>query len=156
LLSGLPIRAWKKIQVDRTHSREKDDGKEKWERGWLARFGWRERAAGGKGTGRKRERGKESGMERKGCPQTKRGHRGSPDGFTSGERTRSRTREREKPALERERERQREKERQKERRGEERGKGGGRGGGGAGEEEEEEDRGAAQNFNAQIISTLKP
>lgn len=33
LLSGLPIRAWKKIQVDRTHSREKDDGKEKWERG---------------------------------------------------------------------------------------------------------------------------
>lgn len=76
--------------------------------------------------GKERERGKENGMERKGCPQTKRGHRGSPDGFTSGERTRSRTREREKPALERERE----KERQKERRGEERGKGGGRGGGG--------------------------
>lgn len=99
LLSGLPIRAWKKIQVDRTHSREKDDGKEEWERGWLAGVGWRERAAGGKRDGERREREKERGIEGKGCPQTKHGHRGSPDGFTSGERTRSRTREREKPAL---------------------------------------------------------
>jgi hypothetical protein len=66
LLSGLPIRAWKKIQVDRTHSREKDDGKEEWERGWLAGVGWRERAAGGKGDGerRERERGRERERER--------------------------------------------------------------------------------------------
>lgn len=56
LLSGLPIRAWKKIQVDRTHSREKDDGKEEWERGWLAGVGWRERAASGKRDGERRER----------------------------------------------------------------------------------------------------
>lgn len=56
LLSGLPIRAWKKIQVDRTLSREKDDGKEEWERGWLAGVGWRERAAGGKRDGERRER----------------------------------------------------------------------------------------------------
>lgn len=56
LLSGLPIQAWKKIQVDRTHSREKDDGKEEWERGWLAGVGWRERAAGGKGNSERRER----------------------------------------------------------------------------------------------------
>lgn len=59
-----------------------------------------------RGAEKKREREKESGIKRKGCPQTKRGHRGSPDGFTSGERTRSRTREREKPALEREKERE--------------------------------------------------
>lgn len=50
LLSGLPIRAWKKIQVDRTHSREKDGGKE-WER-----EGWAWRAAGGKRCGGKRNR----------------------------------------------------------------------------------------------------
>lgn len=55
LLSGLPIRAWKKIQVDRTHSREKDDGKEEWERGWLAGVGRRERAASGKRDGEKGE-----------------------------------------------------------------------------------------------------
>lgn len=64
LLSGLPIRAWKKIQVDRTHSREKDDGKEEWERGWLAGVGWRERAAGGKGDGERRERARERESER--------------------------------------------------------------------------------------------
>lgn len=56
------------------------------EGGW-AGVGWRERAAGGKGERRKeraKERGKERGIEGKGCPQTKHGHRGSPDGFTSG------------------------------------------------------------------------
>jgi len=81
LLSGLPILAWKKIQVDRTHSREKDDGKEEWERGWLARGragrpDGRKRVAGGKERGerreRERERGgggkKEAGRSEKGVP----------------------------------------------------------------------------------------
>jgi len=57
LLSGLPIRAWKKIQVDRTHSREKDDGKEEWEPRVVGRGRMRaEEGRGRKGEAVKRER----------------------------------------------------------------------------------------------------
>lgn len=72
------------------------------EGGWQGSGGVRgpqaERGTAERGESEK-AREKERGIEGKGCPQTKHGHRGSPDGFMSGERTRSRTREREKPAL---------------------------------------------------------